>query len=71
MSTQAPLLFQSREARLGALDALPRTLWLGALTQAQGRLEPRLAALVALRSALVGGRVPPAADWCWPSPELI
>lgn len=71
MSTQAPLLFESREARLAALDELPRTLWLGALTQAQGRLEPRLSVLVALRAALIGGCVPPATDWCWPVPELV
>jgi uncharacterized protein with von Willebrand factor type A (vWA) domain len=66
----APLLFESREARLGALDALPRTLWLGGLTHAQGRLEPRLGALVALRDALIKGRVPPAHDWQWPAPDI-
>ncbi|MFX8895471.1 hypothetical protein ABTM96_20265, partial [Acinetobacter baumannii] len=58
----APLLFAGREARLAALDALPRTLWLGSLTHAHGALEPRLATLVALRAGLVGGRVPADRD---------
>ena len=69
--TGAPLLFEAHEARLGALDALPRTLWLGGLTHAQGRLEPRLATLVALREALVGGRVPLAAEWGWPAAQGV
>ncbi len=68
--THAPLLFESREARLAALDALPRTVWLGGLTHSQGGLEPRLAMLVALRSALIDGRVPPAASWSWPVPAI-
>ncbi len=66
----APLLFAGREARLAALDALPRTLWLGSLTHAHGALEPRLATLVALRAGLVGGRVPADRDWAWPGPAL-
>jgi uncharacterized protein with von Willebrand factor type A (vWA) domain len=70
MNDPAPLLFASHEMRLAALDALPRTLWLSGLTHAQGRLEPRLAALVALRAALADGRVPPAAEWGWPSSPI-
>lgn len=70
MSSPAPLLFDAQEARLAALDVLPRTLWLGGLTNAQGSLEPRLHCLVALRAALVEGRVPPHADWSWPLPDM-
>jgi hypothetical protein len=31
-ATPRPLLFDAREARIEALDALPRSLWLGGLT---------------------------------------
>jgi hypothetical protein len=46
-----PLLFEAQEARLAALDALARNLWLGGLTNAEGALEPRLEALAGLRRA--------------------
>jgi uncharacterized protein with von Willebrand factor type A (vWA) domain len=63
-------LFQARESRLAALDALSRSLWLGALTNAQGSLEPRLAALAKLRGSLLRGRLPPAASWVWPAQPI-
>lgn len=64
----APLLFEQQEGRLAALDGLVRGLWLGGLTNAQGSVEPRLAALAALRAALVAGTLPPFAAWSWPPP---
>lgn len=64
------LLFEAAERRLEALDALARRLWLGGLTHTQGSLEPRLGALAALRAGLVGGCLPPAADWLWPPPPI-
>lgn len=66
----APLLFEAEEGRLAALDRLARKLWLGGLTNAQGRLEPRLGSLAALRDGLVIGRLAPAASWPWPPPAL-
>ncbi|AOF83260.1 von Willebrand factor type A domain protein [Methyloversatilis sp. RAC08] len=71
MSADPQRLFAAREARLAALEALPRTLWLSGLTHAQGILEPRLAALVALRDALIDGRVPASDAWGWPSPDIV
>lgn len=65
-----PRLFEARETRLAALDSLARPLWLGGLTNSQGRLETRLAALAELREALVAGSLPPAAAWPWPAPAL-
>lgn len=65
-SLPAPLLFAAHEARLATLDALARRLWLGGLTNAQGCLEPRLAALAALRVELLAGRVPAGEAWGWP-----
>ena len=62
-----PLLFQAQEARLTALDALSRRLWLGASTNTQGSLEPRLAALADLRRRLQEGCLPPD-GWAWPQP---
>ena len=64
-SAPAPLLFQAEEARLAAFDELSRQLWLGASTNAQGSLEPRLAALAELRRYLRDGALPSAA-WPWP-----
>ncbi len=71
MSSGAPLalLFQDQEARLGALDELSRRLWLGASTNSQGSLEPRLAALSGLRRCLRDGVLPSAA-WPWPQPRI-
>lgn len=61
-----PLLFETEEGRLAALDTLARKLWLGGLTNSQGRLEPRLQALAALRRGLCGGGLAPAETWLWP-----
>jgi uncharacterized protein with von Willebrand factor type A (vWA) domain len=65
----ATLLFQAQEARLAAFDALSRPLWLGASTNAQGALEPRLAVLADLRRCLQDGGLPPEV-WPWPGPAL-
>lgn len=61
-----PRLFAALEARLAVLDDLPRGLWLGGLTNSRGTIEPRLAQLLALRLALIGGELPRAEDWRWP-----
>lgn len=53
-----PLLFEQREARLAALERLPRSLWLGGMINSQGMLEPRLGALDGLRAALLAGAQP-------------
>jgi uncharacterized protein with von Willebrand factor type A (vWA) domain len=63
-------LFGQREARLAALDRLPRNLWLSCLVNSQGALEPRLSTLAALRDALAAGTLPDAADAAWPDPDL-
>lgn len=60
------LLFEQREARLAALDRLPRSLWLGSLINSQGALEPRLRALQALREALQAGAAPNPGSADWP-----
>jgi len=65
-----PLLFEARERRLEALDALERKLWLGGLTNSQGCLEPRLESLVALRQGLLTGCLPPPETWLWPPPPV-
>jgi uncharacterized protein with von Willebrand factor type A (vWA) domain len=64
------LLFGQREARLAALDSLPRGLWLGSLVNSQGALEPRLAALARLRAALLAGGVDDPAGAGWPDADL-
>ncbi|MFH1873323.1 MAG: VWA domain-containing protein, partial [Pseudomonadota bacterium] len=56
------MLFAAGEGRLAALDGLVRALWLGGLTNSQGSLEPRLAALAALRRELLAGAAPSADD---------
>jgi len=63
-------LFAQRETRLAALDALPRSLWLGSLVNSQGMLEPRLGALRELREALLEGGLPDPASGCWPEGAL-
>ncbi|QID17479.1 VWA domain-containing protein [Nitrogeniibacter mangrovi] len=63
-------LFAALEARLADLDRLPRSLWLGGLTHSRGGIEPRLALLVHLRTAMVAGELPAADDWRWPDAEL-
>ena len=42
-----PQLFEALEAPLATLDRLPRALWLGGMTHAQGELVGRLEALEA------------------------
>jgi uncharacterized protein with von Willebrand factor type A (vWA) domain len=64
------LLFEQREARLAALDRLPRSLWLGSMINSQGSLEPRLDRLHALREALLAGSLPDPASGCWPGAPL-
>ena len=66
----AALLFAQRETRLAALDALPRSLWLGSLVNSQGMLEARLGALRELREALLEGGLPDPASGCWPEGAL-
>lgn len=66
----SPLLFERAEAHLAALEALPRCLWLGGITNSQGLLTARLEALVVLRSAVSGARVPPGQSWSWPASSL-
>lgn len=67
-----PLLFERREARLAALEQLPRRLWLGSTINSHGSLEPRLRALASLRAALVAGEalLAPAQDAPWPDATL-
>ena len=67
-----PLLFERREARLAALERLPRKLWLGGMINSQGVLEPRLGALEQLRAALLAGVQPDAgaAPASWPDAAL-
>ena len=64
------MLFAAGEGRLAALDGLARALWLGGLTNSQGSLEPRLAALAYLRRELLGGVAPSAGEWPWPPPPV-
>jgi uncharacterized protein with von Willebrand factor type A (vWA) domain len=64
----APLLWERREARLAALDELPRKLWLWGLIHSQGSLEARLDGLRELRMALLAGTLPSA--WGWPPAPL-
>jgi uncharacterized protein with von Willebrand factor type A (vWA) domain len=66
----APRLFERAEAELATLDALPRSLWLGGLTNSQGALNPRLETVLALRFALVAARLPGAETWQWPPASL-
>lgn len=72
-----PRLFEPLEARLAVLDALPPALWLGGMTHAGGRLEPRLLALQTWRGLLAQGVNPldrlapgPSSDAGWPAPVL-
>jgi len=64
----APLLFAAGEGRLEALEHLARSHWLGGLTNSQGSLEPRLAALAHLRRELLAGAAPAPEGWDWPAP---
>lgn len=64
------LLFEQQEARLAALECLPRSLWLGSMINSQGSLEPRLRALQGLREALLAGSAPEPGSACWPDVAL-
>ena len=68
--TVVPLLFERAEAHLAALDELPRSLWLGALINSQGRLIPRLEGLVGLRAALCAAQLPLDNASQWPPGPL-
>ncbi|MCF8179506.1 MAG: VWA domain-containing protein, partial [Sulfuritalea sp.] len=61
-----PLLFAAEEGRLADLDELARILWLGGLTNSQGKLESRLATLKHLRRELLLGVAPTPDHWHWP-----
>jgi len=63
-------LFGEREARLAALDRLPRSLWLGSLINSQGSLEPRLSVMQQWRDTLATGELPDPASACWPDRAL-
>jgi uncharacterized protein with von Willebrand factor type A (vWA) domain len=63
-------LFAAREARLAALDALPRRLWLGGLTNCEGSVEARLGMLRGLRESLQAGSLPDPSCAAWPEPAL-
>nr|WP_230411728.1 VWA domain-containing protein [Denitromonas iodatirespirans] len=65
-----PVLFGALEARLAALDALPRSLWLGGLTHSIGELESRLNALAVLRERLSQGEWPAPGQWRWPAEPI-
>jgi uncharacterized protein with von Willebrand factor type A (vWA) domain len=67
----AALLFAQGESRLAALDALARSQWLGGMINSHGTLEPRLGQLATLRSKLLAGALPAAADWHWPAPTIV
>ena len=66
----ASLLFESGERRLAALDALAQSHWLGGMTNSQGSLEPRLAALAELRRDLLIGVTATPGTWPWPAPAV-
>lgn len=63
-------LFQRAEARLSALEQLPRALWLGGLTNALGRLPERLDSLLDWRESLLEGCLPKQAALRWPGGRL-
>ena len=57
------------DAPLGALDQLPRGIWLSGIINSLGRLVPRLDALLALRGQLLAGRLP--AHCAWPVGSVL
>ncbi|HRP95223.1 MAG TPA: VWA domain-containing protein [Rhodocyclaceae bacterium] len=61
-----PRLFERLEAPLAPLDALARGLWLGGMTNSQGRLVARLDGLVKWRVGLFDGAVPRLDETTWP-----
>ena len=69
-SPARPLLFARAEQRLAAMDALPRAMWLGALTNALGDIEPRLRSLATLRETLITGLGADPTSLTWPAPTI-
>ena len=65
-----PTLFASAEQRVAAMDALPRPMWLGALSNALGHIEPRLGSLATLWQELIAGVGTDAASLTWPAPTI-
>lgn len=72
MNTDGPAsrLFERAEADLAALDELPRSLWLGGLTNSHGEVVPRLQALLELRLAMAAASLPTSGGWRWPQARL-
>lgn len=62
--------FEQIEARLSALERLPRALWLGGMTNAIGVLPDRLEALLEWRTSLLGECSPEPAASKWPGGRL-
>lgn len=65
-----PLLFESLEAPLAPLEALPRSLWLGGITHSRGDLNSRLGALGKWRTALFAGDDTADVACAWPGGKL-
>jgi len=65
-----PLLFESLEAPLAPLEALPRNLWLSGITHSRGELNSRLGALGQWRTALTAGDDMADAAHEWPGDAL-
>jgi hypothetical protein len=61
---------EALEARYGILDVLPRRLLGATITNLHGELRDRAPALVALREALLEGRLPARDALPWPAPSL-
>ncbi|MFT3766612.1 MAG: hypothetical protein QM820_14025 [Minicystis sp.] len=58
------------EVRYAWLDHLPAPLFQLVVTHVHGQIEPRGKAILALREALLSGRVPPAEALAWPEEPL-
>lgn len=63
-----PEAFRERYQRL---DELPAALYSEVVTHASGKLPDRVAAILALRAALLAGQLPDAASLSWPAPEGV
>ena len=59
--------FAGQEARLAALDGLPKSLWMGAITHLFGALESRLPQLRSTLEALGGDGSAPTPGWLSPA----
>ena len=66
MTTQ-PASFELRHAWL---DRLPERLRGPTVTNVHGELAPRGRAILALREALLAGKVPPPDELAWPEPDI-